>query len=279
MPNIYLNELEQMINRPEIKFHQIEDSSSQMVFVKLVGNYIENFLQKLNSNIRFEFKSLAYFKGFIGNLLRELNEQKNQKKYLYALHIEKLINSMEIMSIVGVDSAVTYLKDILTKEIKNNSKSLIWKQSELAMIREFLDQVKLLSGKSAKLEAVCDLLKNSDFKTNSRIIIFVRERKTARFLLDYLKKDKQIESKWHPSLFVGHANGGYDGMMWFGEQDVALNNFHEGSSRLIVSTNVLQVNFKSLLIYLTSKHLSLVFLFSKILIKEGKIIIFLLCSK
>jgi ERCC4-related helicase len=108
-------------------------------------------------------------------------------------------------------------------------------------MHDFLDEVKRFSGKSAKLEAICELLKNNDFKTNSRVIIFVRQRKTARFLLDYLKKDKLIESIWHPSLFVGHANGGYDGMMWFGEQDEALNNFHEGSSRLIVSTNVLQV--------------------------------------
>ncbi len=241
MPIVYLKELEQMVNRPEIMFNQIEDDSSQMAFAKCVGNYIEHFFHKLDSSIRFELKSLPLLKGFIGNLLRELNVQMHQKKFLYASYIQKLINSMEIMSIVGIDSASTFIREFTSKEIQNNAKSSIWEESELGKMRALLDEAKQFSGKSAKLEAICHLLKNNDFKTNSRIIIFVRERKTARFLLDYLKKNKEIEDKWRPSLFVGHANGGYDGMIWFGEQDVALDNFHEGSSRLIVSTNVLQV--------------------------------------
>jgi superfamily II DNA/RNA helicase len=59
-------------------------------------------------------------------------------------------------------------------------------------------------------------------------------------LCEYLRNDSGIKNNWNPLAFVGHAQGGLDGMMWFESQEPTLNKFHDGICRLLVSTNVLQ---------------------------------------
>ena len=44
----------------------------------------------------------------------------------------------------------------------------------------------------------------------------------------------------NPKVFVGHAHQGYDGMEWEEQQEPILNSFREGTTKLLVATNVLQ---------------------------------------
>jgi ERCC4-related helicase len=98
------------------------------------------------------------------------------------------------------------------------------------------------SGTSEKLDFLCEFLNDkSSFDAHSKIIVFVRARKTARFICEHLCQDKRIKEEWNPTIFVGQANGRIDGMGWYDEQEPALEKFRENDCRLFVATNVLQV--------------------------------------
>ena len=73
------------------------------------------------------------------------------------------------------------------------------------------------------------------------MIIFVRTRKTARYVCDFLCEDKELKETWNPTIFVGHANGRIDGMDWYEQQEPALDRFRDNECRLFVSTNVFAI--------------------------------------
>jgi ERCC4-related helicase len=196
----------------------------------------------IKSNIEMDTRSFNKLKFQIDELARKFNVEKDMKSCGVISFMKNLINSLEILDILGISRSVEFIDSCIEKEQKSNLKSNNWTESEMIMIITFQKTLSKFYGTSEKLDFLCEFLNDkSNFDSNSKIIIFVRARKTARFICEYLRQDKRIEEEWNPTIFVGQANGRIDGMGWYDEQEPALEKFRENDCRLFVATNVLQV--------------------------------------
>ena len=155
--------------------------------------------------------------------MKVFNYDKDLKDFVVIGLLKKLINSLEILDILGITSSVDFIKSCLEKEKQSNFKSNNWSESEINEMNSFQSFLSNFNGNSAKLDFICKFItEKSYFDQNSKIIIFVRARKTARYVCEYLEKQIQIKAEWNPCIFVGHANGQIDGMNWYDEQEVCL---------------------------------------------------------
>ena len=195
--------------------------------------------------VEINFRNTCVLKSIIDRLVLHCDKSKEQRKFVMLSFLQKLINSLEILSIMGVSSATNYIHACITKERENNNKNKSWHSADMEKLIQFEKSICGYEGKSNKIEFLLKYISDeSKFDKNSRIIIFVRARKTARYLCDFLREDKKIKETWNPCIFVGHAH--HDGMEWFGEQEVALDKFRDNDCRLFVATNVLQVKYHDL---------------------------------
>lgn len=252
MPIKYRNEFDQVVYRPQMEFYTTNDFDfSENQFVEIINMFAQPYLKYLNSiiKVKFEIKYENILKNFLNNKLYEANISKNQKSYIVTNFLLKLLNAFEILYILGLTSATKFLKECIDKEIEdynNKTKAKVWSTDDIHNIKQLKKDIEMFKGESSKIEKLRSLLKSSNFDVNnnnsdaSRIIVFARRRKTARYLCDYLRNDEIIKKQWNPQLFIGHGDGQLDGMNWFDEQKPTLKRFHAGKSRLIVSTNVLQ---------------------------------------
>ena len=244
LPLHYQNDFENSIYRPKMDYCITGDKSyEENRFLELIKMHVSPFLQILNplKYLQFEPRYEGALKDFLNSKITEANINKNQKNLLVSNLLLKILNSIEILAVLGVKFASKHLNECIEVEEKNNKKSKVLNSNEMDLLNELKLNIKGFREISDKLNKLTRLLNQTPGEANtSRIIVFVRRRKTARLLCDYLRNDPEIKKNWNPLVFVGHAPGGLDGMMWFDSQEPTLNKFHDGISRLLVSTNVLQ---------------------------------------
>lgn len=237
MPIVYYNDFEAIINRPCLQFKIVEKISDNIQFQNDMNNFINHFLNRLNINLVIKIeKHLTSLKGYLNNLQVE---HRNSSRYTLVQFLQKIVESYELVDILGMVKTVSRLNEIIIKQIKDNENNSIWSCDDIQIMTQYNNYFSRYSGESTKFETLKNLLmkKKSD---SSRIIIFVKTRKTARYLCASLKEVEDIRNMWNPEIFVGHAGGSYEGMQWFGEQQEALQRFNNGKTKLLVSTNVLQ---------------------------------------
>jgi ERCC4-related helicase len=246
MPQIYRQDMHDIIKRPQMKFIQTSEHPSGQLLITKIDEFFNKFLPKIFSTFTSVVNKISIknneLKKFVNNKLKESNLEKNARQFCLIRFVSNVLNSQEIMNIMGVCRAVSYLSELINKEIENNLKNRILNDQELALILEFQYSIENLSGESDKLRELLNLFdKNNNIMIDSsRIIIFVRKRRTADLICNILCQNEAIRSAYNPKHFTGHGSGSSDGMDYHEDQQPRLENFNEGECRLLVSTNVLQ---------------------------------------
>ncbi|CAF0737858.1 unnamed protein product [Brachionus calyciflorus] len=244
MPFYYRQDFDKFVVRPPMTFMEANSHSNEDILIQKINEFILPFMHHLNSSIDFKsninVKNTA-LRNYLTNVLKDQTIQRNLKQFVVGCFLQSIVGSIEIMKIFGTSQAVQYLNETINKEFEKNKKNQIWLNEEIKNMNFFLQSIQYLTGQSGKKDVLISLLKDTtNYNSKSRILVFVRSRKTARLLFECLNSDEVIKKLWKPKYCVGQAGGGLDGMTWYDDQEPILNSFNEGQSRLLVSTSVLQ---------------------------------------
>ena len=208
MPVIYEDDLNLIVNRPNLKFIETFINPKHATFVNIVNELIQPFISYLNpcaNSFKLELNKISALKSLIRNEKNEANNQVNQKRFTIASFLDLIVNSLEIMSIIGLDSAVDFLQISLEKEIKNNKKHKEWSKRDIESMEQLESDIRIFKGEiSKKIKALASLLEQN-LDGDNRSIVFVRSRKTARFIVDFLNRIQIIKKNFNPKIFVGHV--------------------------------------------------------------------------
>ena len=193
-------------------------SQDQKSFKKLVIDTINQQLIKFakdfpleNNCLKMDLSNNGQIIGDLRRIQKDYPEKENDKDFS---HVLILIDALEFSVYFGIPSACKFLKD---KDFLEN-------------IPEQFHRVTDISQRLQKLNSYLETVKE-----DSRILVFVDKRFMARFLAEWIqKKFPDLNAQ----AVVGHS--GSEGMAWTTQQKVSINKFAEGSSRLIVSTSVLE---------------------------------------
>ena len=171
MPIIYENDLKQVLNRCEMTFYSTQPDSSELNLVSKINDFIRCFLDQLNPYFKLTLENkphlISQFRNFLNSVCEEPNVQTtNAKRFIIASFIQKLVNSLEIMSIMGVSYAVARISESLNKL---TFKKRHWTTSELEKITYFRDAIECLSGTSKKYQVLTSILKNSIHSGNKLV--------------------------------------------------------------------------------------------------------------
>jgi ERCC4-related helicase len=235
MPLVYQADMDRIIVKPEMKFLEICDNPNESLLINELNKFITFFLFRLspstlNSSEKCPNVALnGNLKGFVSNILREANIQRDQKRFTIACFLQALFTSVEIMKILGLTKTAAYLRDLVESELKKPS--ALWTTDEKDRMSQFARDLQHLSGSSSRLSKLFELLNETQaVDDKSRIIVFVRTRKTPRLLFKCLCEDDTIRRLWRPKDFVGHVNGSADGMTWADDQEPRLDKFTQWRS-------------------------------------------------
>ena len=121
---------------------------------------------------------------------------------------------MEIAESIGIPAALELLRDneVVLENVKEHDG-----------VTENAPRYKILSQQLSRA------------KSDSKVLIFVDTRESARRLLKAIDNDFP---DFQSQQVVGH--GGWDGQQWVGNQEDIIANFHSGKCRLLVCTSVLE---------------------------------------
>ena len=139
------------------------------------------------------------------------------------------VDSKQYSDVAG-DKVLTSLIDSFRRRLESFSEEAVGLSPRLIKLRKHLMH-------TIKLSPTDDHHKSNPEDT-SRAIVLVNTREVARQLTQFLKDDAELGVALNPLMVVGH--GGFDGMTWFDEQEVAIEEFRNGSSRLLIATSVLE---------------------------------------
>jgi ERCC4-related helicase len=210
MPIVYSEDLKMNVNKPELQFIETEVNSDDLKFINLINEFIRPIISKMNSSSKsFNLvlnSNIQDLKFLAKNIKFKSNIEKDLEQFAIASFLDLIINSVDLLTILGAKFAAEFIQNILTREITNNQKNKIWSNRDISEMKLFSEKIKNYSGHSEKLKALVNLLKqDKNLNSDKRTLIFVRRRKTARILLDFLNNDQAIRENYNPKLFVGHV--------------------------------------------------------------------------
>ena len=198
----------------------ISVSQNQQRFIKIAVNRINKYLKRIakvcdrqNQNLFLEMNLRNSYRiiGDLRSMQRQYPEKEDNKDFRYAF---LLIEALELAIYFGISSACKFLRH----------------EDVLEDIRKDFSGVTEIS---KRLQTLDLYLKNTN--EDSRMLVFVNKRTTARLLTSYIQKHFP---GLNAHMVVGHS--GYDGMVWEAQQQKCIKEFAGGDSRLIVSTSVLE---------------------------------------
>ncbi len=210
MPILYSEDLKMNVNKPELQFIETKVNLDNLEFIKLINEFIRPIISKINSSSKsFNLvlnSDIQDLKFLAKNIKFNSNIEKDLEQFAIASFLDLIINSVDLLTILGTKFAAEFVENILTREVTNNQKNKIWSNRDINEMKYFSEKIKNYSGYSEKLKALVNLLKqDKNLNSDKRTLIFVRRRKTARILLDFLNNDPAIRENYNPKLFVGHV--------------------------------------------------------------------------
>ena len=163
-------------------------------FLDLIENFIQSFLSYLKINFSNDLKcNLISLAQHIRNtILKEKLIHQYQKRLCTAHLLLEIIDSIEVLNLLGVLKACDHLKSFISKQIYQNNFNHMWKKSEIFKMTELNVSLKSFNSNknsSLKYDALLDLLyKTRDKKT----IICVRNKTVANILFQALNCDRNL---------------------------------------------------------------------------------------
>ncbi|XP_065649345.1 uncharacterized protein LOC105846402 isoform X2 [Hydra vulgaris] len=221
-----------LLNFPSAKIFFPDQSNSKQNIIPLEFEYSENQLRFLsqvvemfNKHLKNNIYSPLKISGIelkkdllnsyqmIGDLRTLEGNYQEHSGVISAIKVAYIyIESLEMCAIMGVRTAYNVIKD---------------------NVKEICKAYENVNEDSARLIKLSTILRGVE-KT-SKVLIFVHTKNVARALYKFLCDNFGM---YNPRMVFGH--GGYDGMLWEGEQELAIRDFATGDCNLIVATSVLE---------------------------------------
>ena len=245
------------VNYPETSY---EVACASNDYLKLpIQEHIQHLKPELIDNAqgshRFELQGMPVFSpNFRGALRRLIDDCHGNKKRIKPLivgeHILQMLGVVDLSEVLGCKHAVECLQEC----VKRISSPTTPKDGVLKRIVDadptfhcvIIASGTLIHGSSMSeryniLQGhVRDFVYRSLSDKTCRGIIFVGMRKTAYKLCEQIRSIPMVSEALNPEVFVGHGQGSYDGMTWRDDQESLLKRFKSGTTKLLISTNVLE---------------------------------------
>ncbi|XP_065649354.1 uncharacterized protein LOC100214913 isoform X3 [Hydra vulgaris] len=203
---------EQNIITLEFEYSENQSSFLNQV-VKMFNEHLKNNIYSLLKISGNELQSSLLNSYQIIGELRTLESNYTNSRLALEMKLAYIyIESLEMCAIMGVRTAYNVIKDYVNE------------------VSQAYQNVHEDSSRLKKLSAILGSLEKT-----SKVLIFVHTRNVARALYKFLCDNFDI---FKPRMVFGH--GGYDGMSWEGEQELAIRDFASGECNLIVCTSVLE---------------------------------------
>ena len=134
MPIVYYNDFEAIINRPCLQFKIVEKISDNIQFQNDMNNFLNHFLNRLNINLVVKIeKHLTSLKGYLNNLQVE---HRNSRRYTLVQFLQKIVESYDLVDILGMVKTVSRLNEIIIKQIKDNENNSIWSCDDIQIMKQ-----------------------------------------------------------------------------------------------------------------------------------------------
>ena len=245
------------VNYPETSYEVACASNDylKLVIQKHIRHLKTEFIDNAQGSHRFELQGMPVFSpNFRGALRRLIDDCHGNKKCIKPLivgeHIMQMLGVVDLSEVLGCKHAVECLqecvkrilspttpKDVALKRIVDADPTfhcVTIASGTLIHGSSMSERYNILQGH------VRDFVYRSQSDETCRGIIFVSMRKTAYKLCEQIKSIPMVSEALNPQAFVGHGQGSYDGMTWRDDQESLLKRFKSGTTKLLISTNVLE---------------------------------------
>ena len=248
------------VNAPDTWYDVVTTTNTRQIILEtLVKDHIEELRKSLIEKTVGCGQLLTrltvfsnHFRGALRNLIERCHGDKNMVETLIVSeHIMRLLSVVDVNQVLSYKDAIEYLNGCVNSIIQAISpsqsalKRLIGTKQTFVDLKNhaagMVDETCPMSDRYGRLELRIRkfILRVREDQT-SRGIIFVCMRKTAYKLCEKLRGNPDISRLLNPAAFVGHGDGGFDGMAWKDEQEVLLQQFKSGEVKLLISTSVLE---------------------------------------
>lgn len=193
------------------------------------------------------------YRGCLRQISGRCHDDENLEGYALSEFVMHLIGILEINNILGLKFAMQCLQEcfeIIENEstpIERRKKLMLRSESAFDRLNRQVLSMNMHHFTSREIEKFSYLVEELKLFSRQveqditcRGIVFVHMRKTAFKFCEILLSYPDIVSKLNPKPFVGHGDGGTDGMEWEDEQKVLLKQFRSGRTKLLISTGVLE---------------------------------------
>lgn len=201
---------------PDIRY--VNNSVQQNELCKRIIDYLS---EKSPIDFNVSYTTLSARLGEIRNKIQNGILEIDDRKYSYSDTekelIIRLIDIYESVYWMGCRSVEETVNEICDEKLRDEL---------LTIIREE-------EGLPERLKELRDLLK--DFTQDSSIIVFCERKSLAHFLEEWINREIKENLS---NRITGH--GGILGMEWKDQQQVELNKFRKGETKVIVSTSVVE---------------------------------------
>ena len=249
------------VNTPDMIYEKSFRMSTRHVI--LIGCVEEHIRYLVNAHINdapgrqcFALQGLPLLSPNFRGALRKLidnshGNKKDIKALIVAEHAMPLLSVVELSEVLGYKHAIERLKECVYSTVHTNSpkgdalKKLIGRQPTFVALKDLADgaadeKCSMSDRYNILVKHIEQFLSHAQEDATSRGIIFVSLRKTAFKLCEQIRGIPDVEEILKPQPFVGHGQGSYDGMAWKEEQEVLLENFRAGVTKLLICTSVLE---------------------------------------
>ena len=243
------------VNNPDTLYDTASAMNTSQVRLQ---RFIQDYIQHLKITYMGNTQALEFpvfspnFRGMIRRLIDDCHGDKRKIKTLIAgEHIMQMLSIVDVSEVLGYKHAMECLKESISSTIHAVSpkdsalKKMVGTHPTFIGLRSLAnssvegkfpasDKYNILEGH------IKQFVSRVQEDETSRGIIFVNMRKTAYQLCTQIRTILEVKETLNPEAFVGHGQGSYDGMAWVDEQEVLLQNFRAGKTKLLISTNVLE---------------------------------------
>ena len=243
-PIVYLKDMYSFCAVPTPYYYVIPDDPSELVILQSIDKYILRLFRKYHSFLGIssinhlpEWSSTLDIRAFLGSF--DNNSKLTDSTMHLINHIKQVMTTTEMIRVIGFAEAAECLKEIQKR--MENEISAPWLVEDTKILKDLMLEISAqkrdFSNRFVALEEF--LARDDKLKMGSKVLLFVKCRKTARWISDKLSANKLIAAKWNPAVIVGQS-GDIDGMSWKDHQRPIIANFRSGIVRLLIATNVIQ---------------------------------------
>lgn len=224
-PIIYEESFKKVVYRHTLEFYEVNEiNNEEKEFSDLIERFINYLLKKLNA--KFDFKLQPEYedicRAFLIVKLREAQEDRDEKQFIILSILNKFLNSIEMVKVLGISSVVSYFNKIIELEVE---KELL--NNDLNEINKLKQDIQKYNGNSSTFKQLCKMLKTHSPEVG-RLIILVANSKTAVYLYNYLKNDNLDKYRWNPCVVYGRFE--------FNQRILSSNYSQLRESKLIITT-------------------------------------------